>query len=294
MKANSINFLSINYGLDIHKISLYIMSHKYNTITSMIKKKMITVIVPVLNEEANISSLISEIMASAQNCPITEIIYIDDGSTDKTLEVLQEIQKTNPILRAISHNIRCGQSQAMWTGIKAAQNNLIVTLDGDGQNDPADIPLLYQTYMRAKDTDHQIMVAGQRRKRQDNFGRRLSSRLANGIRRALLDDGTKDTGCSLKLFNREDYLNLPYFNHMHRYIPALMKRAGVGIAHVEVNHRPRTQGQSKYTNFGRALVGVYDLIGVMWLQKRASQHPTVTEVSPSHLSSQPLKKTANL
>lgn len=238
---------------------------------------VITVVVPVMNEEGNLADLIAEIQSAATRCPITEIVYIDDGSTDKTFEILKSLQQQYPMLRVLQHDRRSGQSTGLWTGIKAATNEVIATLDGDGQNDPADIPLVYDIYKSKTIDGTKIMVAGQRKKRQDNLGRRLSSRFANNLRSFLLRDNTRDTGCSLKMFTRTDYLNLPFFNHMHRYLPALMIRDGVQIAHVDVSHRARTAGVSKYTNFGRALVGIADLMGVMWLQRRPSALPKISE-----------------
>ena len=238
---------------------------------------MISVIVPVMNEEGNIADLIAEIAKASTFAPITEIIYIDDGSTDKTFDVLKSLQSQYPTLRILKHGHRSGQSAGLWTGIKAATNDVIATLDGDGQNDPADIPLVYEIYLKEKNKSDKVMVAGQRKKRQDNLGRRLASRFANNLRSFLLRDGTRDTGCSLKMFSRSDYINLPYFNHMHRFLPALMIRDGVKIAHVDVSHRPRTSGASKYTNLNRAIVGIADLMGVMWLQRRPNALPKITE-----------------
>ncbi len=238
---------------------------------------MLSVIVPVMNEEGNIASLINEISLAATKAPITEIIYVDDGSTDKTYAVLVELSSQFPMLRILKHDRRSGQSTALLTGIKAATHAIIATLDGDGQNDPADIPALYDLYKTETITGAKVMVTGRRRKRQDNFGRRFASRFANRLRAYLLKDTTPDTGCSLKMFAREDYLELPFFNHMHRFLPALMIRNGVRLAHVDVSHRPRTAGTSKYTNFNRALVGISDLMGVMWLQRRASPLPVTSE-----------------
>ncbi len=232
---------------------------------------MISVVVPVLNEENNIEPLVREIAAA--DAPISEIIYVDDGSTDGTVTVLQSLRKKYPALRVIRHSARSGQSSALWTGIKAAGNDLIVTLDGDGQNDPADIALVYKAYNAAtKSHNRRVMVAGQRLKRQDSIAKKLSSRFANKLRARVLNDNTRDTGCSLKLFRRHDYLALPYFDHMHRYLPALMIREGVRITHVDVSHRPRTAGVSKYGTLDRALVGISDLIGVRWLQARGPSH----------------------
>lgn len=237
---------------------------------------MISVIVPVLNEEQNIEPLVREIVAA--DAPVSEIIYVDDGSTDGTARVLQSLRPKYPLLRVIRHSARSGQSSALRTGIKAAGNDLVVTLDGDGQNDPADIALIYKTYRNEASRHNQrIMVAGQRLKRQDSLAKKLSSRFANKLRARVLNDNTRDTGCSLKLFRRHDYLALPYFNHMHRYLPALMMREGVRIAHVDVSHRPRTAGTSKYGTLDRALVGISDLMGVRWLQARGPAHIEIYE-----------------
>lgn len=238
---------------------------------------MISVIVPVLNEEENIASLLQEIEQSAQTVPISEIIYVDDGSTDRTYPILQLLKEEYKSLRVIQHDRRCGQSAALWAGVKASGNDLIVTLDGDGQNNPADIHLLYALYEKHKKSASKIMVVGQREKRNDSLGRRFASRFANKLRASLLKDQTIDTGCSLKLFRRKDYLQLPYFNHMHRFLPALMIRDGVKLIHVNVSHRPRQHGVSKYGNFSRAVVGITDLMGVWWLQSRPYAYPNVTE-----------------
>ena len=238
---------------------------------------MISVIVPVMNEEGNIAPLINEIALAATTSPITEIIYIDDGSSDNTFNVLTSLTTQFPMLRVLQHDRRSGQSTALLTGIKAATNNIIATLDGDGQNDPADIPALYDLYKTETITGAKVMITGRRKKRQDNFGRRFASRFANRLRAYLLKDSTPDTGCSLKMFARIDYLDLPFFNHMHRFLPALMIRNGVRLAHVDVSHRPRTTGVSKYTNFNRAIVGIADLMGVMWLQRRSSLLPITSE-----------------
>lgn len=238
---------------------------------------LISVIVPVMNEEGNLAGLIAEIASAATIAPITEMIYVDDGSTDNTYSALKMLTSQFPSLRVLHHDRRSGQSAALWTGIKAATNNIIVTLDGDGQNDPADIPAVYELYKTQAATGARVMVTGRRKKRQDNFGRRCASRFANHLRATLLKDNTPDTGCSLKMFGRADYLDLPYFNHMHRFLPALMIRDGVKLAHVDVSHRSRSTGVSKYTNFNRAIVGIADLMGVMWLQRRGSALPIVSE-----------------
>ncbi len=230
---------------------------------------MITVVVPIYNEKDNIRPLIEEISEVSETLPISEIIYVDDASTDGSWDHLKELRLHYPTLRIMRHLKNSGQSAALWTGVKAAGNELIVTLDGDGQNPPADIGLLWESYNRHKTEAPKLMIAGERTKRNDNWLRRLSSRLANGIRSALLKDQTRDTGCSLKLFRRRDFLNLPYFDHMHRFLPALMIREGVTLFHVGVSHRPRVHGHSKYGTLDRMLVGVSDIRGVLWLQRRA-------------------------
>ena len=238
---------------------------------------MITIVVPIFNEEENIAPLIDEIIAVSKIIPISEILYVDDGSDDESLAILQRLKEQHNTLRVISHRKCCGQSAALWTGIKAAGNDLIVTLDGDGQNDPADIALLYQTYLDHKTSWPRIMIAGQRKKRNDSWAKRISSRLANHIRSRILKDNTRDTGCSLKLFRRKDYLCLPYFDHMHRFLPALMKRDNVRVVHTDVSHRPRTHGKSKYGTFDRLAVGVGDLWGVWWLLQRPFDYPETFE-----------------
>lgn len=238
---------------------------------------MITAVIPVLNEEDNIAPLVKELNQASKTCPISEIIYIDDGSTDSTAYVLNSLKTEYPLLRVLKHDRRCGQSASLWTGVKAATNDLIVTLDGDGQNNPADIILLYQQYTQIEAVAPKSMIVGERKKRNDSLSRRLASRSANKIRSSLLGDRTKDTGCSLKLFRRKDYLSLPFFDHMHRFLPALMMRDKVRLVHVQVSHRPRNSGVSKYNNFGRAVVGISDLLGVWWLQKRPNAHPHISE-----------------
>ena len=238
---------------------------------------MISVVVPVLNEEDNIAGLLQDLEQASKTTPISEIIYVDDGSTDKTYSVLRSLRATYPALRVIKHDRRCGQSASLWTGIRATSNELVVTLDGDGQNDPADIKLLYDKYRENEHITPRLMITGERKKRNDSLMRRIASRSANRIRSALLKDMTKDTGCSLKLFQRKDYINLPYFDHMHRFLPALMLRDHVQLIHVPVSHRARQHGVSKYNNFDRALVGVSDLLGVWWLQSRPNAHPVIAE-----------------
>ncbi len=230
---------------------------------------MITVVVPVYNEKDNVRPLIEEIFEQTKGLPLSEIIYVDDASTDGTWDILKHLRDEYPPLRIIKHKTNSGQSAALWTGVKAAGNDIIVTLDGDGQNPPADIRLLWQKYVSLKEIAPKIIVLGERTKRNDSWIRRASSKFANNLRASLLKDQTKDTGCSLKLFRRKDYLNLPYFDHMHRFLPALMQRDGVKLVHVGVSHRARTHGVSKYGTLDRALVGLRDIGGVLWLQKRS-------------------------
>lgn len=227
----------------------------------------LSVVVPVHNEEDNIAPLVTEILAALRGRVAFEIVYVDDLSRDATLARLQALQAHTPELRVIRHLSNSGQSTAVRNGIKAARAPWIVTLDGDGQNDPADIPkLLAERDQASGDTK---LFAGWRVNRQDSGSKRWASRWANAIRSRMLRDATPDTGCGIKLMERAAFLELPYFDHMHRYLPALMQRAGWRTLSVPVNHRHRTSGVSKYTNLGRALVGVRDLLGVSWLISRS-------------------------
>ena len=229
---------------------------------------MISVVVPVLNEADNVQALINEIVAASATAPIREIVYVDDGSTDNTLSLLREIKRTVPMLRIVHHDRAMGQSAAFLSGARVAGQELLAFMDGDLQNDPADVALLFQRYETERAGTPKLAVLGQRAVRNDNTVRKISSRLANRIRAAVLDDGTRDTGCSLKLIRREDFLGLPYFDHMHRFLPAMLLRNGVRLAHVQVSHRARVHGQSKYGFWNRALVGATDLMGAAWLARR--------------------------
>ena len=232
----------------------------------------LSVVVPVHNEEDNIAPLVTEILAALRGVVAFEIVYVDDLSRDATLARLQALQATTPELRVIRHLANSGQSTAVRNGIKAARAPWVATLDGDGQNDPADIPKLLAERDRASaDTK---LFAGWRVNRQDSGSKRWALRWANAIRARMLRDATPDTGCGIKLMERAAFLELPYFDHMHRYLPALMQRAGWRTLSVPVNHRHRVSGVSKYTNLGRALVGVRDLLGVSWLISRSRRTAT--------------------
>ena len=224
---------------------------------------LVSVVVPVRNEAANIAPLIGEIRAALAGTP-HEIVYVDDGSTDETAAMLRAAARAAP-LTIRRHRTGCGQSAAIITGIVAAAGTWVATLDGDGQNDPADIPALLA---RAQGLPALSLVAGHRTARRDSRIKRLSSRAANAIRARLLGDATPDTGCGLKVFRRADFLALPAFDHMHRFLPALFIRAGGQVVSVPVGHRPRTRGASKYGTLDRLWVGVFDLVGVAWLQRR--------------------------
>jgi len=235
----------------------------------------LAVVVPVKNEADNILPLIAEIEAALTGKLEFEIVYVDDGSDDATAALLDEARRDHPRLTVARHRASCGQSQAIATGVRLATAPLIATLDGDGQNDPADIPALLARWRQANAAVRPgLMIAGWRARRRDTASRRIASRLANAIRSSLLGDDTPDTGCGTKLFPRALFLDLPRFDHMHRFLPALVLRAGGTVVSVKVNHRPRQRGASKYGNLRRALVGIPDLLGVMWLMRR-SRNPVV-------------------
>ncbi len=226
----------------------------------------LSVVVPVFNERDNIPPLLAEIAAALRGKVDFEVVYVDDDSSDDSVAVLAGQKPNYPELRIVRHLSRSGQSTAVWNGVRAARSPWIATLDGDGQNDPADIPKLLAE--RDKAQANVRLFAGWRTTRRDSFNKRISSKVANAVRSRMLKDSTPDTGCGLKLFDRDVFLRLPYFDHMHRYLPALVKRAGFQSTSVPVGHRPRTAGTSKYGMLDRLWVGIADLRGVAWLMRR--------------------------
>ena len=226
----------------------------------------LAVVVPVKDEAGCIGALLDEMGRELAGLRF-EAVCVDDGSTDGTAAELRDAMRKHPWLRVVRHRRSCGQSTAILTGVRAARADWIVTIDGDGQNPPAEIAKL----IAARDAAGAVpaMIAGQREKRHDSWFRRLSSRIANGVRQWLLKDGVSDTGCSLKLFRRDVFLALPYFDHMHRFLPALVRRQGGAIVITPVAHRPRLGGRSKYGFHNRFWPGLIDLAGVLWLQRRS-------------------------
>ena len=240
----------------------------------------ISVVVPVHNETDNVEELISEIHQALYTQEGYEMIFIDDGSTDDTLLKLTRAMQKYSDLRVLHHLKSCGQSRAIHSGVIAAKFDWIATLDGDGQNDPADIPHLI-TALNTQKTDNLWMLAGFRHQRNDTGWRRFSSKFANAIRQAILQDNTPDTGCGLKLFRRDKFLALPYFDHIHRFLPALIQMTGGKVISIKVSHRARNHGQSKYGTLDRLQAGIVDLLGVVWLKNRHSL-AIVSEVKHGH------------
>jgi len=232
--------------------------------TKFTPPKKLSVVVPVRNEQDNVALLIAEIDAALQSFT-HEIIYVNDGSTDETHARLKQLQMQFPQLHIVRHANSCGQSTAVRSGVKTAKYDWVATLDGDGQNDPADIPKL----IAALEEGVRLVGGNRRKSRRDTWIKRMSSVIANTVRSKMLRDDTPDTGCGLKLFNKAAFLDLPYFDHMHRFLPALIKRAGGQIRSVHVSHRNREFGKSNYGTLDRLMVGIVDLFGVAWLQRRA-------------------------
>lgn len=236
----------------------------------------LSVVIPVYNEADNVLPLLDEIVQALTAHGPIEVIFVDDGSSDDTAARLKPRLGGANRVRLIRHTRRSGQSAAVRTGVKAAGGDWVVTLDGDGQNDPADIPRLLETAFRPVPRPP-ALVGGLRQTREDVWSKRVASRLANRLRQAMLRDGCTDSGCGLKLFRRDAFLDLPYFTAMHRFLPALFQIQGHAVAYAPVNHRPRRRGVSKYGNLGRALVGFVDLFGVYWLKRRTVLSPSAVE-----------------
>ncbi|MEL7029069.1 MAG: glycosyltransferase family 2 protein [Pseudomonadota bacterium] len=238
----------------------------------------ISVVAPVFNEAENVGPLIAEIEAALAEQGGYEVLIVDDCSTDATSDALAREKAARPRLRVLRHEANAGQSRALRTGVLAARGRIIVTLDGDGQNDPADIPRLLAQLTRPDAPSDLAMVAGQRIGRQDRAAKRWASKAANAVRIRMLGDGARDSGCGLKAFRRSAFLRAPYFDHLHRYLPAMMIREGFRVEYCDVRHRPRRFGVSKYTNWQRALVAVRDLLGVLWLTARARSPGRIREL----------------
>jgi dolichol-phosphate mannosyltransferase len=235
----------------------------------------LSVVVPVKDEAENVAPLAREIAAATAGEGQIEIIFIDDGSSDNTKQTLVALKSEIHGLRVLRHPRNLGQSRGIRTGVLAARHGIIVTLDGDGQNDPADIPKL----LRILEAEPAVgLVSGVRTKRKDTASRRLASKFGNSFRNWILNDGATDTGCGLKAFRKEVFTALPYFDHIHRFLITLTLREGWQVRFVPVNHRQRTAGKSKYTNLGRLLVSVTDLMGVRWLMRRHRGHANAEEV----------------
>ena len=235
----------------------------------------ISVVVPVFDEEGAAPALAREIAAAFAGRDF-EIVFVDDASRDGTVAALSALKAEIPQLRLLRHAKNSGQSRAVRSGVLGARGAVVVTLDGDGQNDPADGPRLVDALLAGPST--LALVGGERVKRQDSQAKKWASKIGNGVRRRLLKDTANDTGCGLKVFRREAFLRLPYFDHLHRFLPALMLREGFEVAFQPVNHRARETGRSKYTNFGRLMASASDLLGVMWLNTRSRLPGGVSEV----------------
>jgi dolichol-phosphate mannosyltransferase len=227
-----------------------------------------SVVIPVRDEAGAAPALAREIEAALAGRSY-EMIFVDDASRDDTRAELAALKRDLPALRLIGHRKNAGQSRAVRTGVLAARAPIVGTLDGDGQNDPADLPRLVARLTRPDSGTNLAMVAGKRGKRQDSWSKRAASRIANAVRKAALKDGADDSGSGIKVFKRDAFLRLPYFDHMHRFMPALMLREGFAVEFLEVNHRARSAGRSKYTNLGRLAANMSDLFGVMWLRSRS-------------------------
>lgn len=235
----------------------------------------LSVVIAVFNEAENVAAVVRELMAALAASQPFEVVFVDDGSTDGTAQAITALAHAHPGVRLLRHDRRCGKTAALRTGIAAARGAWIATMDGDGQNDPADIPPMLALGELADGAAP--LIAGIRIRRHDRLSRRVATRLANRVRQAVLADGCPDTGCGLKAFRRDAFLLLPAFEGMHRFLPALFQAFGHPLLCHVVTHRPRLAGQSKYTNFGRAMVGITDMLGVIWLRSRTTLPRKVTE-----------------
>jgi dolichol-phosphate mannosyltransferase len=237
----------------------------------------VSIVVPVRNEAENVAPLVAEIVAALEGRWVHEIIYVNDGSTDATGERLQALMPQHPNLRQIKHARSTGQSAAIRSGVRAARGAIVATLDGDGQNNPVFLPDLIEAVVSGQ--GRVGLAAGQRVGRKDTGFKKIQSRIANAVRGAILRDGTRDTGCGLKAFPRDVYLTMPYFDGLHRFMPALVRREGLDIAYVDVVDRPRRSGVSNYGFFDRLWIGIMDIAGVWWLIRRKKPTPVATEVT---------------
>jgi dolichol-phosphate mannosyltransferase len=240
----------------------------------------LSIVIPVHNERANVEPLVREIAASLQGIGSYEILFVDDGSTDGTADAVRAARGGSAPVRLLRHARRSGQSRALWTGMTRARAEWVATLDGDGQNDPADLPVLLAARDRARDPQL-LLLTGHRVERRDTWLRRVSSSIANRVRSRLLRDDTPDTGCGIKLLHRATFLSLPAFDHMHRFLPALYQRAGAKVLSVPVRHRPRRLGSSKYGMHNRLWAGIVDLGGVGWLMARRWPPVDIDEDPPA-------------
>jgi glycosyltransferase involved in cell wall biosynthesis len=240
-----------------------------------LQEPAVSVVVPVRNEADNIAPLVGEIAAALEGQWPFEVVYVNDGSTDGTEAELQRLIALHPWLRRVRHKQSCGQSAAVRTGVGAARGALVVTLDGDGQNNPAFLPAMIRALEAGQPSVG--LIAGQRLGRKATGFKKLQSRIANAVRNAVLRDGTRDTGCGLKAFRRDVFLALPYFDGLHRFLPALVKREGYEIGYIDVVDRPRHAGVSNYGLWDRLWVGILDLAGVWWLIRRKKRVPEILE-----------------
>ncbi len=249
----------------------------------------VSVVLPAKDESASIAAVVEAIAAALDDVP-HEIVVVDDGSGDDMLAVLQALAPGLPQLRILHHDRACGQSAALRSGIQAARGRIIATLDADGQNPPDNLPRLIAPFLAAGTDPLLGLVQGQRLRRQDTWSKRMASKLANRVRQMILRDGVRDSGCGMKVFPRAVYLNIAYFDHLHRFMPAMVRREGLAVVTMDVTHSERYGGQSKYNNLQRGLVGIVDLLGVAWLARRR-RLPAVSEVA---LPDAPAKPPRNL